>query len=102
MHFDQYSRLAIHLNIFRFLDKISKTNSKFQKSFPFVCGIETNPLIYNINDLKQSPAIRMKIVVQTDGHNRFQNVLPNLLNDIWHPHQGGRLFSDEENNIPPY
>ena len=32
-HFDQYSHLSIHLNSFRFLAKISKTNSKFEKKF---------------------------------------------------------------------
>ena len=31
LHFDQYSRLSIRLNIFWFSAKISKTNLKFEK-----------------------------------------------------------------------
>ena len=37
LHFDQYSRLAIRLNIFRLSAINSKTNSKFEKSLPLVC-----------------------------------------------------------------
>ena len=36
MHFDQYSRLAIRLNIFRLSANDSKTNLKFVKSFLLV------------------------------------------------------------------
>ena len=36
-HFDQYSRLTIHMNIFRFSAINSKMNLKFFKSFPLVC-----------------------------------------------------------------
>ena len=35
--FDQYSRLAIRLNIFRFSANNSKTNQKYVKSFQLVC-----------------------------------------------------------------
>ena len=35
LHFDQQSRLIICLNIFRFSANNSKTNLKFEKSFPF-------------------------------------------------------------------
>ena len=38
LHFGQYSRIVIVLNIFRFSAKNSKTNSKFWKSFLSVCG----------------------------------------------------------------
>ena len=38
LHFDQYSRLSIHLNIFiLFLAITSKTNMKLEKNFPLVC-----------------------------------------------------------------
>ena len=37
LHFDQYSRLAIRFNIFQFSSIYSKTNMKFEKSFPLVC-----------------------------------------------------------------
>ena len=37
LHFDQYPGLAIRLNIFRFSEINSKTNFKFENSFPLVC-----------------------------------------------------------------
>ena len=53
LHFDQYSRPAIRLNIFLFSTINSKTNSKFEKKtfHYFVELIETNLLISNIKDL---------------------------------------------------
>ena len=37
LHFDQYPRLSIRSNIFKFSANNSKTNSKFQEYFPLVC-----------------------------------------------------------------
>ena len=37
LHFDQYSRLAICFNIFRFSAINSKTNLNRKKCFPLVC-----------------------------------------------------------------
>ena len=37
LQFDQYSRITVRLNIYCFSAKISKTNSKFEKSFTLVC-----------------------------------------------------------------
>ena len=52
----------------------------------FVELVETILLMYNIKDKgkKRSPAIRLKIVVQTNRGNRLRNVatLKDLLNDV--------------------
>ena len=52
LHIDQYSRLAIRFDIFQFSANNSKTNMKFEKSFPLVCRelVKSNPLMYNIKD----------------------------------------------------
>ena len=48
LQFDQYPRLTILLNIFRFSAKISKINLKLKKAFhQFIELVESNPLIYN-------------------------------------------------------
>ena len=65
---------------------------------------KTNPLMYNIKHLKwKSPAIRLKIVVQTDRQTESisECILKDLSNDIWHAYQSWKLVGDEENNIPP-
>ena len=93
LHFDQYSRRAISLHLFRFLANNQKTNSKFEKSFHyFVELVETNPLIHNIKHLewKWSPAIRLKIVVQTDRIDFWMYSEKDLSNDIWN----GIYFSE--------
>ena len=64
-----------------------------------------NPLMYNIKDLryKQSHAIRLKIVVQTDRQTDgcdFGMYSKDLANDMWHAYQSWKLVGDEENNIP--
>ena len=54
LYFDQYSHLAVRLNIFRFSADKSETNLKFEKKkFRLIsrARIETNPLMYNIEDL---------------------------------------------------
>ena len=53
LHFDQYSRFAIHLNIFWFSSNNSITNSKFEKKafHQFVELVKTNPLMLNIKGL---------------------------------------------------
>ena len=49
MQFDQYSRLAILMEIFVFRPKIRN----FKKAVhEFVELVETNPLMYNMKDLK--------------------------------------------------
>ena len=52
--FDQYSRFAIRLKKFRFSVKNAKTNySKVDKALHLsVELVETNPLMYNIKQLK--------------------------------------------------
>ena len=53
LQLDQYSRLAIRLNIFQFWAIYSKTKLKFEKVFrQFVVLVKTNPLIVNIKDLR--------------------------------------------------
>ena len=55
---------------FGFPPKFRKRIKKLKRAFHlFVELIETNPLMYNIKDLgwKRSPAILLKIVVQTNG-----------------------------------
>ena len=42
LQFDQYSRLAIRLDNFRFSAINSKTNLKFEKKFPLVCRDSRN------------------------------------------------------------
>ena len=45
LQFDQYSRLTILFNIFRFSSKISKKNLKFRKSFTLVCRARLDEFI---------------------------------------------------------
>ena len=78
LHFDQYSRLTILLDIFRYSAKISKTNYKFEKNFPLVCRAcqdESIDVQHQRFRIKTKPAIRLKIVVQTDRRNLFRNLL---------------------------
>ena len=62
--------------------------------------VETNPLMHNIKDLgqKRSPAIRLKIVVQTESISEY--TLNDLSNDIWHAYQSWKLAGNEKINIP--
>ena len=60
--------------------------------------------MYNIEDLgsKWSPAIRLKIVVQTDRQNLFLNVLSKTFRMIYDTStKAEKLVGDEENIIPP-
>ena len=51
LHFDQYSHLAIHLNIFGCWPIIRKLIRNLKKAFHvFVELVETNTLMYNIKD----------------------------------------------------
>ena len=77
------------------------------KSFPLACRARWDESIdiwhQRIKIKMKSHYIRLNIVVQTDGRNRFRNVgtVKDLSNDIWHFYQSWKLVGDEENNIPP-
>ena len=69
MQFDQYSRLAICLKIFGFWPIIRKRTWNMKKSFPLVCRASRDESIdvkHQRLGIKQSPAIRLTIMVQTD------------------------------------
>ena len=61
--------------------------------------------MYNIKHLtqKQSPYIRLKIVVQTNRQTESISEcnLKDFWNDIWHAYQSWKLIGAEENNVPP-
>ena len=52
LHFDQYSSLAICLNIFRFSANNLKTNLEKKAFCNFEELVKTNRLMYNIKDLR--------------------------------------------------
>ena len=79
LHFDQYSRLAIHFNIFWFSVINLKTNLKFQKSFPLVYrtqdeSIDVKHQRFNIKTKSSYSFEDRGTDRQTDGRNRFWNV----------------------------
>ena len=87
LHFDQYSHLSIHFNIFGLRPIIRKQ----------IWNLKINPLMYNIRDLRlnQRPAICLKIVVHTDRQTEsiLECTLRDLSNDIpYNSWQQGKHF----------
>ena len=83
-----HSRLIIRLYIFQFSTKILKNNMKFEKKIHYLGELVGTKLGIDAQHqrfiLKTSPAISLKIVVQTDAQNQFRNAasLKDLSNNI--------------------
>ena len=99
MQFDQYSRLTIVLNKFRFSAKNSKNNSKFEKSFPLVCRARWDKSIRVQHERFKIKIKSRYLFEDRDTDRRMESIsectLKGLSNDTW------QAYGNEENNIPP-
>ena len=103
--FDQYSRLFIRLNIFRFSAINSTTNLK--KSLPLLCRARWDESIH-VKHQRFRIKTKSWSSFEVRGTDRqaesiSECTLKDLskFNDIWHAYQSWKLVDDEEKNIPP-
>ena len=89
LHFDQYSRLAIRLNIFLFSANNSKTKSKFGISFPLACRSCWDKSIdvqYQRFKIKTKSGYSFEYR-GTDRRTESISECTLVSNDIWHAYQ---------------